>query len=151
MACTRSEAEPTRLEDDENVDLEKSNVLLMGPTGSGMITMGEMLMPYNILWFSMQVTILLQSVFTVYVFFFNPLKSQVSCWLVFFMVIRENSTCKNSCTFCQCTFCHCGCNYFDTGWWSILHVRIYNISCIKLELRWHYSMVDQGIEFDAGL
>ncbi|XP_047978184.1 CLP protease regulatory subunit CLPX3, mitochondrial isoform X1 [Salvia hispanica] len=30
-----SEAEPTRLEDDENVDLEKSNVLLMGPTGSG--------------------------------------------------------------------------------------------------------------------
>ncbi|KAL1542723.1 CLP protease regulatory subunit clpx3, mitochondrial, variant 2 [Salvia divinorum] len=30
-----SEAESTRLGDDENVDLEKSNVLLMGPTGSG--------------------------------------------------------------------------------------------------------------------
>ncbi|KAH6795379.1 hypothetical protein C2S51_036365 [Perilla frutescens var. frutescens] len=30
-----SEGEPSRLDDDENVDLEKSNVLLMGPTGSG--------------------------------------------------------------------------------------------------------------------
>ncbi|KAL8485738.1 hypothetical protein ACS0TY_027867 [Phlomoides rotata] len=30
-----SEAESSRLEDDDNVELEKSNVLLMGPTGSG--------------------------------------------------------------------------------------------------------------------
>lgn len=30
-----SEAEPSTLDDDDNVDLEKSNVLLMGPTGSG--------------------------------------------------------------------------------------------------------------------
>ncbi|KAL3641528.1 hypothetical protein CASFOL_016496 [Castilleja foliolosa] len=30
-----SESESTKLDDDENVDLEKSNVLLMGPTGSG--------------------------------------------------------------------------------------------------------------------
>ncbi|KAI3464235.1 hypothetical protein Pfo_020898 [Paulownia fortunei] len=30
-----SEAESSRLDDDDNVDLEKSNVLLMGPTGSG--------------------------------------------------------------------------------------------------------------------
>ncbi|KAG8378576.1 hypothetical protein BUALT_Bualt08G0151200 [Buddleja alternifolia] len=30
-----SEAKSSRLDDDDNVDLEKSNVLLMGPTGSG--------------------------------------------------------------------------------------------------------------------
>ncbi|KAL2231765.1 UNVERIFIED_CONTAM: CLP protease regulatory subunit CLPX3, mitochondrial [Sesamum indicum] len=30
-----SEVEPSTLDDDDNVDLEKSNVLLMGPTGSG--------------------------------------------------------------------------------------------------------------------
>lgn len=40
---TRSEAESSRLDDDDNVDLEKSNVLLMGPTGSGMITMFQSL------------------------------------------------------------------------------------------------------------
>ncbi|KAL6512183.1 hypothetical protein OROGR_021780 [Orobanche gracilis] len=32
---TGSESELSRLDDDDNIDLEKSNVLLMGPTGSG--------------------------------------------------------------------------------------------------------------------
>ncbi|PIM97368.1 hypothetical protein CDL12_30162 [Handroanthus impetiginosus] len=32
---TRSQAESSRIDDDDNVDLEKSNLLLMGPTGSG--------------------------------------------------------------------------------------------------------------------
>lgn len=39
---TRSEAESGAggaICDDDNVELEKSNVLLMGPTGSGMITL----------------------------------------------------------------------------------------------------------------
>lgn len=35
----RSEEESLRLDDDNNVDLEKSNILLMGPTGSGTATM----------------------------------------------------------------------------------------------------------------
>jgi len=37
---TRSGAEsgiPDKIDDDDNVELEKSNVLLMGPTGSGLI------------------------------------------------------------------------------------------------------------------
>lgn len=29
---------PEKIDDDENVELEKSNVLLMGPTGSGRIS-----------------------------------------------------------------------------------------------------------------
>jgi len=33
---TRSTVDSEVLDDDDNVDLEKSNVLLMGPTGSGM-------------------------------------------------------------------------------------------------------------------
>jgi len=33
---TRSTVDSELLDDDDNVDLEKSNVLLMGPTGSGM-------------------------------------------------------------------------------------------------------------------
>lgn len=40
---SRSETESSRLDDDENVDLEKSNVLLMGPTGSGIIYMFQIL------------------------------------------------------------------------------------------------------------
>ena len=34
LNTTRSAAQP--LDDDDNVELDKSNVLLMGPTGSGM-------------------------------------------------------------------------------------------------------------------
>lgn len=33
--CVRSGAESARDDSEENVELEKSNVLLMGPTGSG--------------------------------------------------------------------------------------------------------------------
>lgn len=74
MACTRSEAEPSRLDDDENVDLEKSNVLLMGPTGSGMITKFEMLMPDTILWFSVLILLFYSRiVFNVYVLFSSSL------------------------------------------------------------------------------
>lgn len=35
LPCIRSGAESTRDDSEENVELEKSNVLLMGPTGSG--------------------------------------------------------------------------------------------------------------------
>lgn len=41
LLCTRSAPESgtsATIDDDDNVELEKSNVLLMGPTGSGMLS-----------------------------------------------------------------------------------------------------------------
>lgn len=77
MACTRSDAEPSRLDDDENIDLEKSNVLLMGPTGSGMITMFESLHADTTLWFNLLCYLNYRSVFKLRAFFFNLCR--VSC------------------------------------------------------------------------
>lgn len=86
---TRSAAQP--IDDDDNVELDKSNVLLMGPTGSGMT-----------------LCFLFELVFI----------SALSLLWLFNSILgtnREDITCKDFGSACKCSICHCWCNYTDSG------------------------------------
>lgn len=102
-------------EDCDSVELEKSNVLLMGPTGSGTKYEFDFFFPpYGI---SVRTTCLqgLQ-------FWF--LYSHLGC------KDRKDITCKNTSSCCECTICRCWCNFVNTGkfiaWYSSLPVHLGN-------------------------
>lgn len=78
---TRSVAEP--IDDDDNVELDKSNVLLMGPTGSGMTSL----------------------CFLSELVFICALPA-----LIIYMILdqnREDITRKDTSSTCKCSVCHC--------------------------------------------
>ena len=79
------------MDDDDAVELEKSNILLMGPTGSG-----------NVLYISL-------AVINCFLESFSNLCTY-DC-----MDNREDITCKNIGTLGECSFRYCGCYYTHPG------------------------------------
>ena len=94
---------PEILDDDDNVELDKSNVLLVGPIGSSLIASLE---SYSS-WHENAGCFVSYVLLSVYLF------DHMS--LTYILLNREDITGKNSCSLCECSFCHCWYNNFNTG------------------------------------
>ena len=96
-------------EDSDSVELEKSNVLLMGPTGSGLIWCCFFVMVF--VWDQM----LTRAAVLIFMYFFY-----LGC------KDRENVTCENTSSCCECAIRRCWCNNVNTGkfiaWYGYLTV-----------------------------
>lgn len=85
--------------DSDSVELEKSNVLLMGPTGSGRINI---------------------HIYVCFVLFFVGTSCSIkillySLWFFALTKDREDVTCKNTSSCRECAVCHCWWYNINTG------------------------------------